>query len=105
MELSIELLRELYSRDAVFLTQHVIERCKQRNIRPKQIKLAVMDGEIIECYQDDFPYPSCLVLGYPEIDMPLHVVIGTDGDIAKIITAYYPDKDKWKTDLKTRKEL
>ena len=32
----------------------------------------------------------------------LHVVIATNGEVAKIITAYWPDKNKWKSDFKTR---
>lgn len=59
--MKIEDLRDLYEKDNVFLTQHVIERCQQRNIRPKHIKAAVMTGEIIEDYPDDFQTPSCLI--------------------------------------------
>ncbi len=102
--MKIENLRELYVKDLVFLTQHVIERCKQRGIRPIHIRLSVMTGEIIEDYPDDFPSPSCLILGSPTIGVPLHVVIGSNGETAKVITAYYPDIDKWESDMKTRKE-
>lgn len=102
--ITIELLRNLYKKDAVFLTQHVIERCKQRGIRPIQIRQAVMNGEIIEDYPEDFPHPSCLVLGFPPPGLPLHTVIGSDGKTAKVITAYYPDSDKWDVDMKKRKE-
>lgn len=103
--MKIKLLRSLYEHDRVFLTQHVIERCKQRGIRPKQIRLAITNGEIIEDYPDDFPMPSCLILGYPTPGLPLHVVIGSNGETAKVITAYYPDRDKWEIDMKTRKEV
>lgn len=102
--MNIEQLKILYEKDLVFLTQHVIERCKQRNIRPKQIRIAVTTGEIIEDYPGDYPSPSCLILGYPSLNTPLHVVVGCDGEIAKIITAYYPNEDKWESDMKTRKE-
>ncbi|WP_026393520.1 DUF4258 domain-containing protein [Acetobacterium malicum] len=102
--MKIEELKELYEKDFVFLTQHVIERCKQRDIRPKHIRIAVMTGEIIEDYPDDFPTPSCLILGYITPDTSLHVVIASNGESAKIVTAYYPDKDKWESDMKTRKE-
>jgi len=102
--MKLEDLRELYEKDLVFLTQHVIERCKQRDIRPKHIRFAVSTGEIIEAYPDDFPTPSCLILGFPSIGVPLHVVIASNGESAKIVTAYYPDNDKWESDMKTRKE-
>ena len=102
--MKIEDLRELYEKDVVFFTQHVIERCKQRNIRPKHIRIAVMSGSIIEDYPDDFPTPSCLILGYVAPDTPLHIVIASNGESARIVTAYYPDPDKWMPDMKTRKE-
>ena len=34
----------------------------------------------------------------------IHVVIGTDLETLWIITAYYPNLDKWKQDLRTRRE-
>ncbi len=91
MKITIALLKELYQNDAVFLTQHVIERCKQRGIRPIQIRNAVINGEIIEDYPEDYPFPSCLILGFSEANVPLHVVIGCNGETAKIITAYHPN--------------
>lgn len=63
-----------------------------------------MTGEIIEDYPDDFPTPSCLILGFPSIDVPLHVVVASNGESAKIAKAYYPDKDKWESDMKIRKD-
>lgn len=102
--MKIEDLRDLYEKDIVFLTQHVIERCKQRNIRPKHIKAAVMTGEIIEDYPDDFPTPICLILSFPSIGVPLYVVVASNGETAKIVTAYYPDKAKWESDMKIRRD-
>ena len=102
--ITIDLLNRLYQQDAVFFTQHVIERCKQRHITPAQIKLTLTTGEIIKEYPDDTPYPSCLILGYPSENQPLHVVVGTNGEAARIITAYYPDPNQWQSDMKTRKE-
>jgi len=57
----------------------------------------------IEDYSDDYPYPSCLILGLTISQKSLHVVVGSNGQLAKVITAYYPDPDKWDHDLKTRK--
>ena len=35
----------------------------------------------------------------------MHVVCGTDGEYLWIITAYYPSKDKWENDFKTKKGI
>jgi len=104
MEITIDELRDLYKSDSVFFTQHVIERCKQRGISPQQVKTSIDTGEIIKQYPDDKPYPSCLILGYPSVGKPLHVVVGANGETAKIITAYFPDPNIWESDMKTRKE-
>lgn len=34
----------------------------------------------------------------------LHVVMSDEGSGSRIITAYYPDAEKWEKDYKTRKE-
>ena len=62
-----------------------------------------MDGEIIEQYEDDMPFPSCLILGRSSLGKPIHVVLSTDGNYIYIITAYYPDELKWRDDYKVRR--
>lgn len=53
---------------------------------------------------DDYPYPSCLILGFSVNEKNIHVVIGSNMETIWIITAYYPDLDKWEQDFRTRKE-
>jgi len=101
--MNIQDLRILNQKDLIFMTEHVINRCRQRNIKPKDIRNAIDNGDIIEDYPDDYPYPSCLILGLTISQKSLHVVAGSNGEFAKVITAYYPDPDKWEHDLKTRK--
>ena len=64
----------------------------------------IMNGEIIEHYINDYPYPSCLIFGYTLRNRVIHVVLGYDGESVYIVTAYYPNTDKFEADLKTRKE-
>lgn len=101
--MNIQDFQSMYDNDMLFFTNHVLERIRQRGIRVLDIKNAIYVGEIIEEYIDDYPYPSCLILGMAKNSKELHVVIATNGEIAKIITAYWPDKNKWKSDFKTRK--
>ncbi len=61
-------------------------------------------GEIIEDYPNDYPNPSCLMFGYTLNDRVIHVVIGYDVENIYIITAYYPNTDKFELDMKTRRE-
>ena len=86
------------------MTQHAELRRRQRGISVPDIKYAIQTGEIIEDYPDDYPFPSCLILGDSTQATPLHVVCGSGERTLYVITAYYPSPDKWEPDWKTRKE-
>ncbi len=62
------------------------------------------NGEVIENYPYDFPHPSCLIFGYTLSNEVIHIVAGCDEKYVYIITAYYPNIEKFSTDLKKRKE-
>ena len=102
--IEIDKLREYFKTDTVLVSNHASERFRQRHIRMKDIRSCIVSGEIIEQYPDDLPFPSCLVLGYTEDKIAIHVVLSDEGNGSRIITAYVPDKDKWNKDMKTRKE-
>ena len=61
-------------------------------------------GEIIKQYEDDKPYPSCLMLGFSVNSKYIHIVVSCDADFIYLITAYFPNPDIWKNDFKSRKE-
>lgn len=74
----------------------------QRSISEAEVEQVVNDGEIIEVYSDDKPYPSCLTLGYV-MDEAIHVVFAKDGENYIIITVYKPSLEIWNDDMKTRR--
>lgn len=96
--------RELCHDETIAMTRHGKERCFVRQISLDDIEQAILNGEIIESYPDDTPFPSVLILGYSKLLKPIHIVVSTDNEMLYIITAYKPNKDKWEDDLKTRKE-
>ena len=97
-------LRTYYVNDAVLISDHAAMRFRQRGLKVKDIRYAVNNGEIIEQYPDDFLFPSCLILGKAADEKIIHVVMSDEGKMSRIITAYYPDPDKWDSQLKVRKE-
>lgn len=99
-----EELYRLCSDDTIFLTQHFILRMKERRIRYGDLVAVVQNGDIIEQYPEDYPYPSCLVAGLTLQKKILHVVCGVGEGILSIITAYYPSPDKFEEDGRTRRE-
>ena len=102
--IKIDNLRKYYMQDRIIISLHAQERLRQRGIKQKDIKNCVMTGEIIEQYPDDFPFPSCLIFGYTTDNKVLHVVVSDEGTMSRIITAYFPNNEKFESDLKTRKE-
>jgi len=85
-------------------TRHILERILRRDIGTDDVLAALLDGEIIEQYPADFPFPSCLVLGYTQDGKALHIVCGSDGNEVWLITAYFPNPADWAEDYKKRRK-
>lgn len=85
-------------------TNHILTRLFQRGISIDDVTHALESGEIIEHYPEDYPYPSYLILGRTAANEQLHIVCGIGSDYLHLITAYYPDPERWESDGKTRKE-
>lgn len=97
-------LRKYYESDAVLISDHAAMRFRQRGLKVKDIRCAVNNGEIIEQYPEDFPFPSCLILGKAADERYIHVVMSDERSVGRIITAYYPDPNKWDAQFRIRKE-
>lgn len=102
--LDIDLIKKMINEQNIRWTNHSVVRLLQRNITEKDVETAICNGEIIEEYESDYPYLSCLIYGTNLKKQVLHVVCGINKEELWIITAYYPDNIKWEDDLKTRKE-
>lgn len=87
----------------IAVTKHAKERLLERNITIADIINGIATGEIIKQYEDDKPLPSCLILGSSVKNMYIHIVVSHDDEYIYLITAYFPDSEKWENDFKTRK--
>ena len=103
-KLNINTIKQMVKEEKIRWTHHVMVRLLQRNITEADIENAILNGEIIEEYENDYPYPSCLIYGINLKNEVLHIVCGLNKIELWIITAYYPDNIKWEEDLKKRKE-
>ena len=97
--LRIEDIRAYCTADTIVLTEHLLTRMRQRHIRLKDIKNAIAEGEIIEQYSADYPFPSCLINAEN-----IHIVCSVGEDILYIITAYRPSPEQWEDGGRKRKE-
>lgn len=102
--MNIEDLRKLCSNGSVLWSVHAMERIQERGIFKPDIHQVIMNGTIIEDYPDSFPYPACLILGSNQNSQNIHVVCGCNGTHIKIITAYYPDSERFDESGIHRKE-
>ena len=103
-ELNLDDVRKLCENGSVAWSVHALERLQERGISKSDVMNAIYRGKIIEQYPDAFPYPACLILGVSVNEQIVHVVCGSNGSIVKIITAYFPDDEKFDESGEKRKE-
>jgi len=86
------------------ITEHADEEMVEDNLKLKEVKISLDNGEVIESYLKDFPFPSYLVYGKNEKEEHIHSVWGYDEKkrLAILITVYRPNPFKW-IDFKKRR--
>lgn len=101
--ISIDELRQLNTANHYMITEHARIRLFERKITIDDVICCVENGKIIEQYETDKPFPSCLILGVELKGRYIHVVVSCDEDYIYLITAYYPDEQHWQDNFKTRR--
>lgn len=81
---------------------HAIRRMFERHIDEIDVRHALMQGEVVEDYPQDKPYPSKLILGWVN-DHPLHIVVANAEDADIVVTVYEPDLRLWEPGFKLRR--
>lgn len=100
--INVEDLQKLCKENKIIWSSHILNRMHQRGINRNDIINAVLSGEIIEQYENDYPYPSCLLLGKTALNVDLHIVCSICDNGMVLITVYYPD-DRFDETNKIRK--
>ncbi len=79
------------------ITDHADEEAQADNLSFDEVFSSVLQGEIIEEYPSDRPYPSCLVYGKTFQGEPVHSVwaFNPEKGWAVLITVYRPDPSRW----------
>lgn len=97
-------MRMMNKAEQIAITEHARLRMVERGITVNDIIRCIDTGEIIEQYENDKPFPSCLILGADIDGEYIHVVVSHDSEWIYLITAYHPDAEVWEPDFKSRKE-
>jgi len=79
------------------ITDHADEEAQTDYLSFDEIFFSVLQGEIIEDYPTDKPYPSCLIYGDSFTGQPIHSVWAYNPETgwAVLITVYRPDPARW----------
>ena len=103
--LEIKKMRAAVRSGRIEWQRHALERMAERGILRDEVKDALLNGERIEDYPDDYPLPSALFMGRPK-NRALHVVAAFNKatETAFVITAYEPSLEQFEADLRTRRE-
>ena len=103
MAIDIEQLKVLNKAEQIAITEHGRQRLVERAITVSDIVHCIATGEIIKQYEDDRPFPSCLILGKTLNDEYIHTVVSHDDTWIYLITAYRPDSNIWESGFKVKK--
>lgn len=81
-----------------------LRRMFVRTITVVEVRTVIDQGETIERYPRDLPYPSRLLLGFVG-GRALHVVLADDADDdqAIVVTVYEPDPALWQPGFRRRR--
>lgn len=93
----IEDIVDAIRHNRIRITDHADEEAQADRLSFDEIFLSVLQGEVIEDYPGDAPYPSCLIYGDTFAGVPVHSVwaYNQDSQWAVLITVYRPDPERW----------
>ena len=79
------------------ITDHADEETHNDHLSFEEVITSILQGEIIEDYHNDKPFPSCLISGLTMHGEPVHSVWAYNiaNKWAVLITVYRPDRARW----------
>ena len=95
--MNIENIIDAIRNSWVRISDHADEEAFDDNLTYEEIYSSVIQGEVIEDYPNDKPYPSCLILGGNFSGEPIHSVWAYNPENlwTVLITVYRPDPKRW----------
>ncbi len=95
--MEIQLIVSAIRHKQIRITDHADEEALVDALTFDEIFFSVLQGEIIEDYLTDKPYPSCLIYGDSFRGEPIHSVWAYNQETqwAVLVTVYRPDPKRW----------
>ena len=103
VRMDIENIINAIRNSRVRITDHADEEAFDDSLTYEEVCSSVIQGEVIEDYPNDKPYPSCLILGRDFSSESIHSVWAYNAENlwAVLVTVYRPDPERW-VDSKVR---
>lgn len=79
-----------------YFSKHAEDERQNDNLTISEVREAILNGLILEQYEDTGRGDSCLVVGFTNDGKPIHIVCGERKDKVVIITVYIPSAPKFK---------
>ena len=97
MPLNLDMISKCFRTGRYSITKHGYQELDADSITIEKLEVAIGNDspEIIEDYPNDPRGASCLVLGWFEPDLPIHVCVGISEQEPELITAYRPSSIKF----------
>ena len=100
MPVNLSTIRGAFCESAYLFTTSGFSKMVKRGITVEQVEEAICRDapEIIEDYPEDPKGPACLILGWADLALPLHILVGYGfiaGVEVEVITVYEPDRREW----------
>lgn len=105
----LKVIRDCFDTEAILYSRHArfeMENEEFGKIFEHEVYEVIQNGEAIEEYPEDKPYPSVLIFGITATGRPLHVVCayGETDNLAIVVTVYHPNEELW-IDFRRRKKI
>jgi len=99
----IEWIKKKIQSENYYFSKHGDTERQNDNLSVFEVKEAILNGIILEEYEDTGRGKSCLIVGFTNIGKPIHIVCGKANDTLVIITVYIPMPPKFKNPYERRK--
>ena len=94
--IAIDWIKQAIRDDDYRYSRHGDQERQNDNLTLIQVAQALLNGRILEQYTDTSRGVSCLVAGFADDGIPIHVVCGCMVKTLVIITVYIPTPPKFK---------
>ncbi len=93
---NIEWIKNKVRTDEESFSRHADRERENDNLTIEEVREALLNGMILEQYEDTGRGAGCLIAGFTNRGKPVHIVCGEREEKLIIITVYIPSPPKFK---------